>query len=99
MMPPSASTPSAAIRTKRVAGSLPLPVHDDDRENDFVTKMYFTDDIDGGIELDWCLVEGEDIKMERWNGRKISWSTKRNQFILRLSQFSTHDCLFLCKTT
>lgn len=63
MMPPSASTPSAAIRTKRVAES--LPVHDDDREDDFVAKMYFTDDIDGSIELDWCPMEGEDIKMKR----------------------------------
>lgn len=56
MMSPSVSTPSAAIRAKRVARSLPLLlVHDDDREDDFVAKMYFTDDIGGGIELDWCL--------------------------------------------
>ncbi|EGI64352.1 hypothetical protein G5I_07233 [Acromyrmex echinatior] len=32
MMSPSASTPSAAFRTKRVAKNLPPLVHDDDRE-------------------------------------------------------------------
>lgn len=48
MMPSFVSTPSAAIRTKRIAGSLPPPVHDDDRKDDFVAKIYFTDDIDGG---------------------------------------------------
>jgi len=71
MMPPSASTPSATIRTKRVARRLPPPVHDDDREDGFVAKIYFTNDIDGGIELDWCLRrKGEDIRMKRWNGHK-----------------------------
>lgn len=74
MMPSSVSTPSAAIRTKRIARSLPPPVRDDDRKDDFVAKMYFTDRIDGGIELDWCtLVEGEDMRMERWNGRRTGW--------------------------
>lgn len=65
MMPPSATTPSAAIRTKRIARSPPLLVHDDDRKDDFVAKMYFTDDIDGGIELDWCF---------RWKGSISGWN-------------------------
>lgn len=74
MMPSFVSTPSAAIRTKRIARSLPPPVHDDDRKDDFVAKMYFTDDIDGGIELDWCTwMEGGDMRMERWNGRRMGW--------------------------
>ncbi|EFN88937.1 hypothetical protein EAI_10883 [Harpegnathos saltator] len=60
MIPPSATTPSAAIRTKRIARSPPLLVHDDDRKDDFVAKMYFTDDIDGGIELDWCFRTGRE---------------------------------------
>lgn len=100
MIPPSASTPSAAIRTKRVAGSLPLPVHDDDREDDFVAKMYFTDDIDGGIELDWCLMEGEDIKMERWNSRKMSLAQRRERrkhysFVLRLGIHFLYPCVII----
>lgn len=65
MMPPSATTPSAAIRTKRIARSPPLLVHDDDRKDDFVAKMYFTDDIDGGIELDWCF---------QWKGQISGWN-------------------------
>lgn len=75
-MPPSATTPSAAIRRKRIARSPPLlPVHDDDRKDDFVAKMYFTDDIGGGIELRLEL-GGEDITMERWNGRRTGLSTE-----------------------
>lgn len=35
------------------------------REDDFVAKMYFTDDIDGGIELDWCL---------RWKREILGWN-------------------------
>lgn len=35
------------------------------KENDFVAKMYFTDDIDGGIELDWCL---------RWKREILGWN-------------------------
>lgn len=35
------------------------------REDDFVAKMYFTDDIDGGIELDWCF---------RWKREILGWN-------------------------
>lgn len=76
----SVSTPSAAIRTKRIARNPPPHVHDDDRKDDFVAKMYFADDIDGGIELDWCIsVEGADMRMERWNGRRTGWFCRRGK--------------------
>jgi len=62
MMSPSASTPSAAIRTKRVAVYYHPSTRTTGREDDFVAKMYFTDDIDGNIELDWWK-----RKILRWN--------------------------------
>ncbi|KYN13898.1 hypothetical protein ALC57_13972, partial [Trachymyrmex cornetzi] len=34
-------------------------------EEDFVAKMYFTDDIDGSIELDWCL---------QWKREILGWN-------------------------
>lgn len=106
MMLPSATTPSA-IRTKRIARSPPLLVHDDDRKDDFVAKMYFTDDIDGGIELDWC--SRWKGKISGWNdgmavGRVGGWSTEGERgiicFILGPREWIFHSCirLFLSET-
>lgn len=84
MMPPSATTPSAAIRTKRIARSPPLLVHDDDRKDDFVAKMYFTDDIDGGIELDWCFRGGRGRYQDgtmKWLGWPVYGGGKRSHLL------------------